>query len=138
MHCRSATLPSPLEAPFVLDIGGEGRTPDAWNLNPRSVRTFGSERGTPIPRLILARGEAIPLPDDCVDVLIAERTPLRRATLNEILRVARPSATVMLRHVVTPAGDPHRFALQVLRGVSRRSFTYIGAHRVQETVITLA
>lgn len=123
------------ELPFVLDIGGEGRNAHAWNLNPRSLRTFGPQRGQLIPRLILARGEAIPLTDGCVDVLIVERTPLRLATLQEMIRVAKPSAQAILRHVVTPAGDPHRIALQALPGKVTRRFTTIGIHRVQETMI---
>ena len=137
MNCIPANVPQLQDPPFVLDIGGEGRNAHAWNLNPRRLRTFGPQRGQLIPRLILARGEAIPLVDHCVDVLIVERTPLRLATLREMLRVARPSAQVILRHVVTPAGDPHRIALQSLPGTNTRRFTTIGIHRVQETVITL-
>ena len=34
---------------FILDIGGEGRHPDAWNLNPRKTKTLGPDRGLPIP-----------------------------------------------------------------------------------------
>jgi hypothetical protein len=135
MNCIPANVPQLQDPPFVLDIGGEGRNAHAWNLNPRSLRTFGPDRGQVIPRLILARGEAIPLVDGCVDVLIVERTPLRLATLREMLRVARPSAQAILRHVVTPAGDPHRIALQALPGTNTRRFTTIGIHRVQETVI---
>jgi hypothetical protein len=120
---------------FVLDIGGEGRHPAAWNLNPRASKTFGPEAGQPIPRLIRGRGDAIPLADSSVDLLIVERTPLRAATLREMLRVARPGALCVLRHVVTPAGDPHRLALRLLPGTSERRATRIGSHAARETVI---
>ena len=121
---------------IVLDIGGEGRHPQAWNLNPRARRTLGG-RGEPIPRLIQARGEAIPLADDSVDVLIVERTPLVSATLREMVRVAKPTATAILRHAVTPAGDPHRFALRLLEGTTRRRMTMIGQQQVRETIVQL-
>ena len=123
---------------FVLDVGGEGRTAGAWNLNPSPFRTFGPQRGAPIPRLIVGRGEAIPLADATVDLLIVERTPLRPATLRELLRVARPTGTIVLRHVETPGGDPHRVALAFLPGEVTRGRTQIGSHSVRETTIRLA
>ena len=125
-----------LEGPFVLDIGGEGRHPGAWNLNPRTHRTIGAGSGRPIPRLIRGRGESIPLPDHSVDVLIVERTPLRSATLREMLRVVKPSATAILRHAITPVGDPHQRALQVFKGTARQRVITIGRLRVRETVIS--
>jgi hypothetical protein len=116
-------------------VGGEGRNVAAWNLNPSRFRTFGPQRGEPIPRLILGRGEAIPLADGSVDVVIVERTPLRPVTLGEILRVCRPTATIVLRHVVTPGGDPHRVALDLLLGDVTRGWIKIGSHTLRETVI---
>lgn len=124
--------------PLVLDIGGEGRHPQAWNLNPRRRKTIGPDRGQPIPRLIIGRGDAIPLADASVDMLIAERVPLRPATLAEMLRVAKPSATIILRHAQVPHHDPHRLAVRMLIGTVRQSTTKIGRQSVQETVIVLA
>ena len=124
--------------PLVLDIGGEGRHADAWNLNPRTRRSFGPQQGELIPQLICGRGDAIPLPDGSVDVLIVERTPLRLAMLREMLRVARPSAMVVLRHVVGPLGDPHRVAIRMLKGPRRHHTAQIGCHTLRETIITLA
>jgi hypothetical protein len=104
------------ERPVILDIGGEGRHPEAWNLNPRSRKTLGQQRGELIPRLIQGRGDCIPLPDRTVDVLIVERTPLRLPTLSEMLRVASPAARIILRHANAHRRDPHRLAVQVLKG----------------------
>ena len=87
---------------FTLDVGGEGRHQMAWNLNPSPVKTKGVDRGRPIPRLILGRAEAIPLPDKSVDRLIVERTPLRRRALEEIGRVIMPRGCVILRHAAAP------------------------------------
>jgi len=123
---------------FVLDVGGEGRNTAAWNLNPSRVRAFGPQRGELIPRLIQGRGESIPLADGTVDVLIVERTPLRPATLAEIARVARSTATIVLRHAVTPGGDPHRLALEFLQGEVTRGWFEVGSHRLRETKIRLA
>jgi hypothetical protein len=56
----------------ALDIGGEGRHAEAWNLNPSPVKTLGPEKGLPIPRRIAGRANAIPLPDHSVDRIIVE------------------------------------------------------------------
>jgi hypothetical protein len=77
------------------------------------------------------------LPDASVDVLIVERTPLRAATLHEMLRIAKPSATAILRHAIPPLGDPHRLALQILPGTHRRQITTIGGQSVWQTVVSL-
>jgi hypothetical protein len=123
---------------MILDIGGEGRHPEAWNLNPRNRKTLGQHRGELIPRLIQGRGDCIPLPDRIVDVLIVERTPLRLPTLSEILRVASPAARIILRHAKAHRRDPHRLAVQVLmKDVGQRT-VMIGRQLVQETVIGLS
>jgi hypothetical protein len=123
---------------MILDIGGEGRHPEAWNLNPRTRKTLGPHRGEPIPRLIQGRGEFIPLADRTIDVLIVERTPLRRATLSEVLRVASPSAQIILRHANAHQRDPHHLAVQVLKGAVERRTTMVGSQSVQQTVIRLS
>jgi hypothetical protein len=125
-------------SPTILDIGGEGRHPQAWNLNPRRHKTFGPERGQLIPRWIEGRGERIPLPDGSVELLIVERTPLVPATLAEIARVASPAARIILRHVVAHHLDPHRLAVQVLAGTIQRGTVTIGSHTLQETIICRA
>jgi len=123
---------------MTLDIGGEGRYPQAWNLNPRTRKTVGPHRGEPIPRLIQGRGEFIPLADRTVDVLIVERTPLLRATLSEVLRVASPSAQIILRHASAHRRDPHQLAIQILRGTIEQRMAMIGRQPVQETIIRLS
>ena len=123
--------------PVMLDIGGEGRHPEAWNLNPLAKRSLAPHRGQPIARLIQARGENIPLATHSVDLVIVERTPLRPATLREIRRIVKPGAFVLLRHADLPWLDPHRLALRMLLGAVHRSLMQIGVQRYRQTVIRL-
>jgi hypothetical protein len=128
----------PIAAPpgsFVLDIGGEGRHPGAWNLNPRTAATVAGAAGRPIPRLICGRGEAIPLADRSVDVLIVERAPIRPSVLREIARVAKPSAIAILRHAVGPLGDPHARALAILGRPGRTREIVLDGLRIRETIV---
>jgi hypothetical protein len=134
MEHESFSIPT---RPMILDIGGEGRHPDAWNLNPSSRKTLGRQRGESIPQWIQGRGECIPLPDRSVDVLIAERVPLRSATLAEMLRVATTSARIVLRHAIAHQRDPHTLAIRMLRGVVVQRPAMIGQQMVQETIIRL-
>ena len=122
---------------FVLDIGGEGRHRDAWNLNPSPVKTCGPERGQPIPRWIEGRGDAIPLEDGVADVIIMERTPLLRAVVAEIRRVLKPTGTAILRHVRPLGRDPHRDLAELLPGQREQRTWQAGRHVLQETVIRL-
>lgn len=124
--------------PFVVDIGGEGRHCAAWNLNPRRFKTCGPDSGQPIPRLIMGRSEAVPLPNHVVDMIIVERTPLSRRALDEIKRIARPGALVVLRHARAFGMDPHRLAKEVLAGTWCVRECQIESRAYQVLVIQLA
>lgn len=119
---------------LVLDIGGEGRHSEAWNLNPSCVRTLGPNRGSPIPKLILGRAEAIPLRNQSVDVILVERTPLRIEAFYEIRRVIRRDGTIILRHAVPPIEEPHRTACQLLPDRVSQHRYRISGRWMQETV----
>ncbi len=122
---------------FTLDIGGEGRHPQAWNLNPRAEMTLGGRRGQPIQRRIAGRADAIPLPDHCVDRVIMERTPLTRAALLEIRRVIAVRGQIVLRHAMPPNFDPHLLACQLLPGQVSQRKMHIGTQVLQETCFQL-
>ncbi|HEU5019513.1 MAG TPA: hypothetical protein VFT69_16245, partial [Pseudolabrys sp.] len=117
------------QPPIILDVGGEGRHPEAWNLNPLDKRSLAPHRGEPIRRLIRARGENIPLATSSVDLVIVERTPLRPATLREIRRIVKPGAFILLRHADLPWLDPHRNALRMLPGHVHRGKLQIGGQQ---------
>jgi len=122
---------------MTLDIGGEGRHPLAWNLNPSPVKTLGPDRGAPIPRHIAGRADRIPLESGSVDRVIVERTPLRRAALTEIARVVSPTGTITLRHAIPPGIDPHATARAILPGrATTRRILHVG-RLVMETQFTL-
>jgi len=118
---------------FLLDIGGEGRHAEAWNLNPSAVKTRGPDVGARIPRLILGRAQAIPLPDNSVDIIIVERTPLRMAALREIQRVIHEQGTIILRHALPPNIDPHRLARDLIPGHAEQRKIQISGQWLQET-----
>lgn len=123
--------------PFIVDIGGEGRHPEAWNINPSPFKTFGPRRGEPIPRLIRSRGEAVPLPDHQVDMIIVERTPLSRTSIEQIRRIASPQAVLVLRHARAFDRDPHRIAKEMLPGTYYEQKCIIGSRTYQQTIIAL-
>jgi hypothetical protein len=121
-----------------LDVGGEGRHPQAWNLNPRATKTVGPDAGQPIPNLIVGRAEAIPLPDGSVENIVVERTPLRDQSLKEIARVAAPSARVVLRHARPPWSDPHQRAADFWGPPVGQRLCQIAGQFVQESEFILS
>ena len=122
----------------MLDIGGEGRYSEAWNLNPRRQRTLSPGRGKDIPRRIAGRAEAIPLPDDSVDRIIVERTPLLKSALFEMARVIKPTGVIELRHAHMSGRHPHYWAWQILPGRCTTRQFWMGQVMVQESVFELA
>lgn len=123
---------------FTIDIGGEGRHPGAWNLNPSRVRTVGPQSGQPIPHLIAARANGLPFVDASVPRILVERTPMPLAALKEIRRVIAPGGLVVFRHVKLPWGDRHALAKQALPGRVRTRFYRSQKQVMQETAIRIA
>ncbi|MGI9472915.1 MAG: hypothetical protein ACR2NZ_15350 [Rubripirellula sp.] len=122
---------------ITLDIGGEGRHADAWNLNPSHVKTLGPSRGEPIPNHIPGRAEKIPFESNSIDRIIVERSPLLLATIHEIARVIHEQGTITLVHALSNDHDPHQLARAVLPGSVRQRQTRIGNQRCQETVFAV-
>jgi len=120
---------------LVLDIGGEGRHAGAWNVNCSLTRTLGKDAGGPIPRLIVARADALPFPDHCVKSLIVERTPVTSASAREMSRVIQADGQILLRHVPLPDRDRHAPALAILGGYAKQRSTTIHGQTVLETTI---
>ncbi len=123
--------------PITLDIGGEGRHAGAINLNLSRQKTVGTGRGEPIPHLLVARADAIPLADCSVERVIVERTPLGRGAMAEIARIIAPGGTVLLRHVPLPNTDRHQIARELIAGRVECTRYQIGRQWVQETRIEI-
>ncbi len=121
----------------VIDIGGEGRHEEAWNVNPSALRTIGAQRGEAIPRRIAGRADALPFRDECISRVIVERTPLLRSALEEIARVIATGGTIFLRHAQPHGRDPHLLAKDVLTGEWSSRIVQLGSQIVQETEFRL-
>jgi SAM-dependent methyltransferase len=123
----------------LLDIGGEGRYESAINLNPRALKTLGPNRGDPIPNRIEGRAEAIPLPNNSVQFIVMERTPLRDAAVDELVRVLAPGGKIVLRHhvdsYVDSTCDPHDRALKRIDGVSRIKQIVLDGQPLQQLTV---
>ncbi len=117
----------------LLDVGGEGRYENAWNLNPRSLKTLGPDKGVAIPRHILGRAECILLPDRSVRQIIMERAPLRRAAVFEMVRVIVPGGTIILRHHAGSGHNPHVIAHQMIDADFSVQQITIGRQELQQT-----
>lgn len=102
--------------PRIIDIGGEGRHPQAWNVNPSPVRTLGPRKGMPIERHIAGRAAELPFADNSIQTIIVERTPLPREALLEIARVVAQGGSIVLRLAPLPWFDPLALAKQILPG----------------------
>lgn len=125
------------EVQLVLDIGGEGRHPEALDLNPSAIRTVGEARGEPIPNLILGRGEAHPSARQFRRRGACERAPLLKRTLLEILRITKHSGKIRLQHARPAWSDPHDLALAILPGNVVQRATHEGNYVVQDTEMHL-
>ena len=121
---------------IILDVGGEGRHPGAWNLNPSRLKTLGQERGMPIPRWIYGRIQDIPFGNGSVDMLIVERAPLMNAAARELARVICPGGTILLRHVVMRSElDPHAYVRSIICADVSQRLVRLGGQPVFETVL---
>ena len=81
-----------------IDIGGEGRYPGAFNVNPVTWSSAAETFGEPIPRLVQARGEALPFASGIADLITIESTPLRLGAYAELNRVLKPGGILQMLH----------------------------------------
>jgi hypothetical protein len=103
-HCRVAAHPQlkPIGAKLHIDIGGEGRYTDAYNLNPTSKGTVPPWANQPIPNHVCGVGENIPVPSSTVDYITEESTPISEAMVSEIARVIKKTGHIRLVNPKNP------------------------------------
>ncbi|WP_425399204.1 methyltransferase domain-containing protein [Aeoliella sp.] len=128
MNASTKTIP-------LLDIGGEGRYVTALNLNPNAVKTLGPEKGQPIPKRLNGRIEHIPLPDNSVQMVVVERTPLTNEAIDEINRVIADGGTLVFRHVVADEANPHQRVRERIEGTVDMEDIELDGQQVQQLVI---
>ncbi len=103
-HCVVDPAPrlEPIGGKLHIDIGGEGKYSEAYNLNPTSKGTVPPWAGKDIPHHVCGVGENIPVPSASVDYITVESTPIGRDTVSEIARTIKRSGHVRLQHPDTP------------------------------------
>jgi hypothetical protein len=86
----------PIEGKLHIDIGGEGRYPEAYNLNPVSKGTVHPWTNNNIPNHVCGVGENIPVQSGTVDYITLESTPISQETILEIGRVLKQTGHIRL------------------------------------------
>jgi hypothetical protein len=125
-RCKVDAYPQlkPIEGKLHIDIGGEGRYPEAYNLNPSSKGTVPPWTNKDIPNHVCGVGESIPVPSGTVDYITLEGVPMSPAMISEIARVIKKTGHIRLlnpkavrdarrwhRQVANAAGLPFPAAL---------------------------
>jgi len=86
--------------PLHIDIGGEGRYPNATNVNPNNVTSTTGAPGRPIPNHVPGTGQKLPFGNGVADGISLENAPILPETAAEIARVIKPGGSIRL---VSPA-----------------------------------
>lgn len=128
MNAATKTIP-------LLDVGGEGRYATALNLNPRAEQTLGPNKGQPIPNRLNGRAENIPLPNNSVQTVLVERTPMKNEAIDEITRVVADGGTMVFRHVVDDETNPHQRVRERIGGTAETEDIELEGQQVRQLVI---
>jgi hypothetical protein len=97
--------------PIHLDLGGEGRYPDAININPNAYTSTTGEPGEKIPFWVKGRSDDIPISSSSVDKVTIENAPINLNTIDEMLRVLRPRGDIYLSHPKDYAKEAHQLII---------------------------
>jgi RHS repeat-associated protein len=97
---RTRPNPTPAPDPVRVDIGGEGHNAGATNVNRSKTRSNpgpnGEPAGSPIPDLVLGRGERLPIKTGSADEVFVENVPMSDGILDEAGRITRPGGKIHL------------------------------------------
>lgn len=109
-----------------IDIGGEGRYPDAINVNPNTTTTTTGTAGRPIQNLVQATSERLPFANQSVDVITLENLQITQTTASEIARVIKPGGKIRLVGPADYARTAHQRVIQALPRGSTVGQTTVG------------
>ena len=126
--------------PVVIDIGGEGRYPNAINVNPATNGSYPPYEGK-IPNRVDSFGEKLPFPDNSVDGIVIESGPINPDVIQEVVRVLKPGGSVRLVTPLPEAEKLHESVIEALGGAATQRPVQMGQPGLPlfpglETVIT--
>jgi hypothetical protein len=120
--------------PVHVDIGGEGRYPQAINVNPSAVTSTTGTDGRLIPNRVDAPGENLPFDAHYADGISVENVPIYAQTALEISRVIRPGGSIRLLNPTVYAAVAHQ---RVIDAIRNGSVVQTAMNGITTTVITV-
>jgi hypothetical protein len=120
--------------PVHIDIGGEGRYPNAINVNPNTTTSTTGTAGRTIPNRVAGRGEGLPFGARHADGISLENAPITAQTAAEIARVIKPGGSIRLVSPSDYAAAAHKRVIDSISGCNVQQSTVNG---ITTTTITV-
>ena len=122
------------KGPVHIDIGGEGRYPNAINVNPNTTTSTTGTAGRTIPNHVPGRGERLPFGARNADGISLENAPITAQTAAEIARVIKPGGSIRLVSPSDYAAAAHKRVIDSISGCNVQQSTVNG---ITTTTITV-
>jgi hypothetical protein len=134
VHNSSGTQTNAPNRPVHIDIGGEGRYPNAINVNPKTTTSTTGTAGRTIPNRVPGRGESLPFGARHADGISLENAPITAQTAVEIARVIKPGGSIRLVSPSDYAAAAHKRVIDSISGCNVQQSTVNG---ITTTTITV-
>ena len=110
-----------------IDIAGEGRYPDAINVNHQGLTSTTGAPGQPIPHLVKSGADALPFDNSVVDKFSYENFKVTALRMSEVKRVSKPGAEINILNPKDLAigGGDHELARSLLGGQIKSQVTFL-------------
>ena len=115
------TSPNVPGNPLHIDIAGEGRYPNAINLNSGTLTSTTGVAGRPIPNLIQGVGEHLPFANGSVAGISLENTRITPQIASEIARTIQPGGSIRLFSPADYASIAHQRVISAVGGTFSQS-----------------
>jgi hypothetical protein len=122
------------KGPVHIDIGGEGRYPNAINVNPNTTTSTTGTAGRTIPNHVPGRGERLPFGARNADGISLENAPITAQTGAEIARVIKPGGSIRLVSPSDYAAAAHKRVIDSISGCNVQQSTVNGTTTTTITV----